>query len=115
MTQVVNVRVAHIRPKYVDLKEWMSDNQNIYIGRKQIVFVNGTRYPPVDSPFCNPFRLDKNRSEAIAKFRKYFYQKLEDPVFRKQVLELKGKTLGCWCKPEACHGDVIVEWLEKQD
>jgi hypothetical protein len=25
---------------------------------------------------------------------------------------LKGKTLGCWCKPEACHGDVLVEFIE---
>lgn len=25
--------------------------------------------------------------------------------------ELKGR-LGCWCKPEACHGDVLVELLE---
>ena len=24
------------------------------------------------------------------------------------LLELKGKTLGCWCKPEDCHGDILV-------
>ena len=23
--------------------------------------------------------------------------------------ELEGKTLGCWCKPKTCHGDVLVE------
>jgi hypothetical protein len=23
-------------------------------------------------------------------------------------LELKGKTLGCFCKPLACHGDVLA-------
>jgi hypothetical protein len=23
--------------------------------------------------------------------------------------EFRGKILGCWCKPEACHGDVLVE------
>jgi hypothetical protein len=23
--------------------------------------------------------------------------------------ELKDKTLGCWCKPEKCHGDVLAE------
>ena len=23
--------------------------------------------------------------------------------------ELKGKVLGCFCKPKACHGDVLVE------
>ena len=23
--------------------------------------------------------------------------------------ELEGKTLFCWCKPDACHGDVLGE------
>jgi len=26
--------------------------------------------------------------------------------------QLRGKTLGCWCKPEACHGDVLLELLQ---
>jgi hypothetical protein len=24
-------------------------------------------------------------------------------------IELKDKTLRCWCKPEACHGDILAE------
>ena len=32
----------------------------------------------------------------------------------KQIpLELKGKTLGCWCKPYPCHGDVLAELADK--
>lgn len=32
----------------------------------------------------------------------------------KQIpLELRGKTLGCWCKPDACHGDVLAELANK--
>jgi len=27
--------------------------------------------------------------------------------------ELKDKTLGCWCKPKRCHGDVLVKLIEK--
>ncbi len=23
--------------------------------------------------------------------------------------ELRGKVLGCWCSPKACHGDVLLE------
>ena len=23
--------------------------------------------------------------------------------------ELKGKILGCWCKPLPCHGDIIIK------
>jgi hypothetical protein len=22
--------------------------------------------------------------------------------------EIRGKVLGCWCKPAACHGDVLA-------
>jgi len=28
--------------------------------------------------------------------------------------ELKGKTLGLWCKPKQCHGDVLLELLAEQ-
>jgi hypothetical protein len=28
--------------------------------------------------------------------------------------ELKGKKLGCWCKPNACHGDVLAELADDE-
>lgn len=28
----------------------------------------------------------------------------------KNLSNLRGKVLGCWCYPEVCHGDVLV-WL----
>ena len=67
------------------------------------------------SPFGNPFAIgrDGDRDAVIAKFKTYFYGKLRtDPRFKQHVLALKGKTLGCFCKPEACHGDVIVDYLD---
>lgn len=30
---VVNVKVGNIRPKYSNLREWMEDPTNVYIGR----------------------------------------------------------------------------------
>lgn len=68
------------------------------------------------SPFGNPFvvGLHVSRELAIARFKPYFYAKLEtDWFFKKSVLMLKGRTLGCFCKPLACHGDIIVEYLER--
>ena len=26
-----------------------------------------------------------------------------------QLHTLKGKRLACWCKPKACHGDVLAK------
>ena len=64
-----------------------------------------------DGYFGNPYRGD--REQAVEQFRAYFLRRVaRDPVFRARVLELRGKTLGCFCKPLACHGDVIVEWLD---
>jgi len=28
--------------------------------------------------------------------------------------ELEGKTLGCWCSPKACHGDVLARLVNER-
>lgn len=61
--------------------------------------------------FGNPYH-GMPRAESIALFRKYFYERLKsDPMFNRRVRSLKGKILGCFCKPQPCHGDVIIEYL----
>jgi type II secretory pathway pseudopilin PulG len=55
------------------------------------------------------------RIECIEEFKKDFYNKInDDQGFRKAVYLLKGKRLGCYCKPKECHGDVIKEWIKSQ-
>jgi len=62
------------------------------------------------------WRMEPPREDAIQKFQKYFSERIEkDSEFRRRVLELKGKKLGCFCKPKACHGDVIADWLNKME
>jgi len=115
-TTVVNVKVAHIRPKYNNLQEWMKDENNVYIGRAGIVFIENKRFPPLASTFCNPFKVNtKNvRDDVCDQFREYMEERIaKDPKLKEQLLHLKGKTLGCWCKPDKCHGDVLVELIEK--
>lgn len=65
--------------------------------------------------WCDICRESHTRAECIEKFKQDFYNKLNsDLELRKAVLALKGKRLGCYCKPKACHGDVIKEWIESQ-
>ena len=67
-----------------------------------------------DGYFGNPYRLnsDETRGSTIKKYRQYFYDRLRnDPEFKRKVNELRGKILGCFCKPNQCHGDIIVEYL----
>jgi hypothetical protein len=51
-----------------------------------------------------------SRKEAIKKFREYLLS-LDKNELNTILNELKGKTLGCWCKPKLCHGDVYVELI----
>lgn len=111
---VVNCKCAHIRPRYQNLKEWMADPQNVYIGRAGVVFVDKVRFPKQASIFGNPYKIgaDGDRDEVIAKYKEYIVKKIAaSDVYKKQLLALKGKTLGCWCKPDACHGDVLIELI----
>ncbi len=111
--QVVNVKVKYIRPKYKNLAEWMKDSDNEYIGRKGIVFIDGERYPKTNSKWCNPYKITGNetRDDVIKKYRKYIIEKIEKENLYKDLKALKNKRLGCWCHPEACHGDVLIELI----
>jgi hypothetical protein len=65
------------------------------------------------SKWSNPFRMGKDgsREDVIEKYRHW---KLANPSLMAHLRsELKGKTLGCWCKPNACHGDVLAELADK--
>jgi len=69
-----------------------------------------------DGYFGNPFRLGQGetRGSTIERYDEWFHQRLlTDPEFKKKVSELKGKRLVCFCKPQACHGDVIAAWLNR--
>lgn len=71
-----------------------------------------------DGYFGNPFPLahGEPRGASLEKYRAYFYKRLEtDPEFKRRIHELKGKTLGCFCKPYPCHGDIIAEYLDSQN
>ena len=110
MIKVVNVKVKHIRPKYKNLKEWMDDSDNVYIGRRGIVFVDGVRFPKRDSIWANPFKISESvgREDVIQKYREYIREKITDEDL--SILR-SAKRIGCWCAPLECHGDVLLEIL----
>lgn len=60
------------------------------------------------SIWANPFKIgqDGNRKEVIAKFKKYL---LANEELVDKLPELRGKILGCWCAPKACHCDVLAD------
>lgn len=59
------------------------------------------------SKWGNPFVIGKDgtRDEVIAKYEQYIKSRTG---LMAALPELKGKTLGCWCSPAKCHGDVLA-------
>ena len=85
------------------IKIWMNDPNNIYIGWTGIVFIKGARFPKTASIWANPFKMTPicSRNQVLEFYEEYL---IHDPYLMSQLHTLQGKTLGCWCSPEPCHG-----------
>lgn len=55
------------------------------------------------------------REEVVEKFRVYFRRRIHnDIIYLQAVGELRGKKIGCCHDSKPCHGDVYVEFLERE-
>jgi hypothetical protein len=59
----------------------------------------------------NPYVLeeDGDRVEVLESYGLYLNRKWG---LQGRFDELRGKVLGCWCYPDACHGNILIEQLE---
>jgi len=56
-----------------------------------------------------------NDGDTLQCYRQYFESRLHfDKAFKDLILGLRGKILGCFCKPKPCHGDIIAEYLNQE-
>jgi hypothetical protein len=94
-TTVVNLKGHRDDPDFADV---------IYVGRA--MYRGGWRLAA--SPLANPFRPgpDGSREEVVAAYREYI---LGRPDLLALLPDLRGRRLGCWCVPQACHAEVIAE------
>jgi hypothetical protein len=116
---VVNVRKNElIKLGYANFEDWKSDENNLYIGRDMSFYVNGA----VGSVWGNPFPVAKKNNDYKNKAPRYtldeslkkYRQHIEsNPELVNRLKELDGKILGCWCKPNGCHGDILTELVDK--
>jgi hypothetical protein len=119
-TTLVNVKVAYIRPKFKNLKHWIEDPNNVYIGRKGVVFVehnsNKFRFPKRASIWANPFKINKDttRLGVLKKYEKFIREQIRNDPDNYCIESLRGKTLGCWCYPKGCHGDILIKLLNEK-
>ena len=67
---------------------------DVYIGRPSI--------------WGNPFVIGKHgdREAVVAKYREWIHK--QPLLMAATKKELRGKTLVCFCAPQACHGHVLA-------
>lgn len=105
--------MPEFKPAVVVNMNAVGTDYDVYMGRPGRGF---------DGPFGNPFgqkmhriRSDERsevRQEIIGQHRVWFMNRVgSDLVFLAKVLALRGKRLGCFCKPKPCHADVIAEFV----
>jgi hypothetical protein len=64
------------------------------------------------SKWGNPFMIgrDGTHDQVIAKYRDSI---VRQPALMGALDELRGKHLVCWCAPERCHADVLIELAKR--
>ncbi len=85
-----------------------NDPYDIYIGRGSKW---GCPYTIIKDRPTLATEIVESKEEALSKYKEYV---LNSPELMDSLDELEGKTLGCFCKPEKCHGDVLLELLSKK-
>lgn len=67
------------------------------------------------SKWGNPFEINKNCSRNFSVLKYKFWIWLPKQKWLRKLIkkELKGKVLGCWCKPKECHGDILAELADE--
>jgi hypothetical protein len=98
LTRVVNVG------REIQFKGEKSTAKYEYIGR--------------GSYWGNPYSMfeqGEDRDEVIRKYKYDFDYEKFPHIEKAEVYKLAGKRLGCFCKPAACHGDVLADYLNSWD
>jgi hypothetical protein len=77
----------------------------VYIGRQ--MYMGGWRIPK--SKWFNPYPVKKHGLEESLKM--YRTHLAENQELINSLAELNGKKLACWCHPQPCHGQVLIEFF----
>lgn len=79
----------------------MNAKYDVYIGRP--------------SKWGNPYIVNHHgtRDQVIGMYINWLVARPH--LIEQAKIELKDKILGCWCAPKPCHGDVLAEFVNKQE
>ena len=105
---VVNIRVANLRNLgYDNLEKWLENPLHLYIGREMHFYVKGAH----KSKWHNPYSTKKYSLDEVLRL---YREHIINSDLYDQLDELSGKVLGCWCSPNPCHGNVLIELFKQK-
>jgi hypothetical protein len=91
-----------------------------YIGRKKLGYHFGNPFSHKEDTYASI--IVGSREEACERFKTWLDGETDLNLEQdrrlwilKNIHILKGRRLGCWCKPLACHGDYLAYLADKSD
>ena len=87
--------------------EWCRDPDHVYIGRVSEFL------PGIPGTWGNPHKdvsTPEKREHAVNQYREYILDP-NNAHLLSQLESLRGKKLGCYCCPDRCHGEILIELL----
>lgn len=94
----------HADGHHTNLIAWAKEHGlYVHVGRR------GDKRGITGLDWGNPFEIpdDGDRPDVIRKYQEFYLP--YKPKLMSAVQDLRGKVLGCWCAPKACHGDVLAQ------
>lgn len=95
------------------IEEFHNDTKVVHINEPHDIYIGrpgkwGNPFTHIKDRTTKGQFIVKTREEAINKYREWIKSQ---PHLMSDLESLRGKVLGCWCKPKTCHGDVLIELL----
>lgn len=116
-TEAVCIKVASLRTHgYTDFEDWLAYKRNVYTGRHGRIFIHnsdGTKrvFHYGASKWANPHKVDKEHS--VKKAVELYLEYLFTSGLIKDLEELRGKRLGCFCHEAPCHAMLLADLLNR--
>ena len=89
---------SHYKQKYGDSFEYIGDKVRFQPHKPRTIWYN---------PYHKQIKK-LGRTEVVELYKEYISK---HPELLSKIPGLKDKVLACWCAPELCHGNVLIQLM----
>ena len=110
------IKIDALRKTYskdMNLEKWISDENNLYVGRRGRIFIDGEIFHYKESKWHNPYKVtDYSLEDSLKLYKNHILS----GGLKNELDELEGLTLGCFCdQSDPCHAKVLMDLYEQRD